>query len=275
MTIGELIFTGSARDSLGSADSAFILLLGVVGTATQRMGGRQSEISPANGVIHSPGQTALISFSGQLQMLSISIQRRALVHELENHLGHAVTAPIEFAPSLDMATLSGLRVWKDMLALSEILQRHSSASRNLLVTRDVQRSMISHIIESHRHNYTRLMHRTLAAGPWQVRAAEEFMRANPAEPITMGDLASIAGVSARTLQHSFRQHRGVSPMQFLRSIRLQCVHEDLLWDGNIRTVAEAATKWGFYHLGRFAAAYATRHGESPSETLRRNWRRFL
>jgi AraC-like DNA-binding protein len=34
------------------------------------------------------------------------------------------------------------------------------------------------------------------------------------------------------------------------------------------SVAEVAARWGFSHLGRFAAAYRKRYGESPSHTLR-------
>ena len=33
-------------------------------------------------------------------------------------------------------------------------------------------------------------------------------------------------------------------------------------------VTDIATRWGFTHLGRFAAIYRARFGESPSETLR-------
>lgn len=275
MTIGELTVTGNAKDSLGSAESAFILLMGVHGRAEQRMGGKLSEISAAKTVVHNPGRTAVVRMTGHWQALSIGIRRETLIRELENHLGRAVSAEVELAPVLDMASLSGVGLRRNMLKLCEILKRQSHRPQTLLAALDAQRSMISHLIESHRHNYTRSIHRAAAAAPWQVRAAEEFMRANPGDPISIGDLAAIAGVSARTLQHSFRQHRGISPMQFLRDIRLQCVHRDLLWDGNIRTVAEAAVRWGFFHFGRFAAAYTQRHGESPSATLRRSRRRFL
>jgi AraC-like DNA-binding protein len=34
------------------------------------------------------------------------------------------------------------------------------------------------------------------------------------------------------------------------------------------TVADVAFRWGFNHLGRFAAFYRTRYGVPPSRTLR-------
>jgi AraC-like DNA-binding protein len=33
-------------------------------------------------------------------------------------------------------------------------------------------------------------------------------------------------------------------------------------------VADAAYRWGFNHLGRFAAAYREKYGVSPSRTVR-------
>jgi len=35
------------------------------------------------------------------------------------------------------------------------------------------------------------------------------------------------------------------------------------------TVTSVACQWGFTNLGRFAAAYAARYRETPTETLRR------
>ncbi|WP_278258467.1 helix-turn-helix domain-containing protein [Nocardioides convexus] len=45
------------------------------------------------------------------------------------------------------------------------------------------------------------------------------------------------------------------------------MHADLL-AGRVGTVGEAASRWGFTHLGRFAAAYRGRYGVAPSDTLR-------
>ena len=95
------------------------------------------------------------------------------------------------------------------------------------------------------------------------------MHAEPSRQYTAGDLASIAGVGVRVLQESFRQHVGVSPLAYLRRLRLDGVHQELSrsdpWQVN---VSDVAYRWGFTHLGRFAGAYRARFGESPSQTLR-------
>jgi transcriptional regulator GlxA family with amidase domain len=58
-------------------------------------------------------------------------------------------------------------------------------------------------------------------------------------------------------------------MEFLRSLRLRHVHEDLLRAEAGATVSHIAARWGFYQFGRFAGLYRQLCGESPSDTLRR------
>ena len=92
----------------------------------------------------------------------------------------------------------------------------------------------------------------------------------PAHPFTVATLARSVGISARALQDGFRQHLGLSPLQYLRAVRLRAVRDELLaLDAeDSTTVADVATRWGFTHLGRFAQYYRDRYGEPPSRTLR-------
>ncbi len=75
--------------------------------------------------------------------------------------------------------------------------------------------------------------------------------------------------SARALYAGFKQHRGYTPLEFLRRVRLRRVRDDLLAAPHGATVKEIASRWGFNHLGRFSGQYARQFGEMPSDTLRR------
>lgn len=60
----------------------------------------------------------------------------------------------------------------------------------------------------------------------------------------------------------------MSPMAFLRRVRLHRVHQALR--ANTRgttTVSAEALKWGFWHFGDFSKDYKNCFGESPSDTL--------
>jgi transcriptional regulator GlxA family with amidase domain len=109
-----------------------------------------------------------------------------------------------------------------------------------------------------------------AAGtPRAIRRVVDAINEEPERPVTVADLAGIAGMSVRSLQEGFRRHVGYAPMAYLQEVRLNRANEALRKADPMRsTVAAVAHRWGFAHLGRFASSYRSRFGESPSETLR-------
>jgi hypothetical protein len=89
--------------------------------------------------------------------------------------------------------------------------------------------------------------------------------------VTCGDLVTSYHVNIPFSGQldGFRRYVGMAPMTYLRHLRLARVHEELrLGDPRSVTVAEVASRWGFGHLGRFAAAYRAKYGVAPSVTLR-------
>lgn len=105
----------------------------------------------------------------------------------------------------------------------------------------------------------------------RLRAAVAHIEAHAAEPVTIQELAAASGLSVRSVQESFRRVFDVSPLTYLRHVRLDRVREELLQAAGPQAgaVGDVARRWGFAHLGRFSAAYAARFGEYPKETLRR------
>ncbi|MBF4613011.1 AraC family transcriptional regulator [Curtobacterium sp. VKM Ac-1376] len=104
----------------------------------------------------------------------------------------------------------------------------------------------------------------------RLRAAVEYIHAHAAESVTVTELSDVAGLSVRSVQESFRRVFDVSPLTYLREVRLDRVRSELLeLDPQAGVVGDVARRWGFAHLGRFSAAYAARFGEYPKQTLRR------
>jgi adenylate cyclase len=104
--------------------------------------------------------------------------------------------------------------------------------------------------------------------PHDVRKAIRCIRAALHEPLSMARLASRCGVAPRTLTDHFCAFVGVSPMQYLRRLRLAAAREQLLAAGPGTSVTAVARTYGFNHFGRFAEQYRRSFGETPSETLR-------
>lgn len=94
---------------------------------------------------------------------------------------------------------------------------------------------------------------------------KHYAQAHLTEKITLADLARVAGVSTRTLNVMCHQQIGMSPMTWLRSIRLDAVRQALLSNPK-KSITELALAHGFEHLGRFSFYYQQRFGELPKDT---------
>lgn len=119
------------------------------------------------------------------------------------------------------------------------------------------------------HGSNRVQRRAPLLAPRHVHDAVDFMRAHLHQPRTMADIAAAAGISVRSLQVAFRHFYDTTPMAYLRQLRLEEVHAELSSAENRLPVGEVALKWGFIHMGRFAAHYRAAYGVYPSETAAR------
>jgi AraC-like DNA-binding protein len=106
--------------------------------------------------------------------------------------------------------------------------------------------------------------------PAAVRRAVAYIDAHADQPVSVTDIADAGGVSARALQHAFKQHHDTTPLGYLTRVRLERAHRDLQAGDATRgdTVTAIANQWGFTNAGRFATLYRQAYGQRPSHTLR-------
>ncbi|WP_411879232.1 helix-turn-helix domain-containing protein [Polaromonas sp. YR568] len=105
-------------------------------------------------------------------------------------------------------------------------------------------------------------------GHWALtRRARELVHTQLDQPPTVLALCGQLGVSRRTLQNGFQTALGISPLAYLRAVRLNAARQALK---TATSVTAAATDLGFWHFGHFAHDYQQMFGELPSEAFRRN-----
>ena len=110
--------------------------------------------------------------------------------------------------------------------------------------------------------------------PLVLRRVLTFIQESADTDIGLGDIAAAAQLTPRSVQYIFRRHLGMTPLEYLRRVRLDRAHRDLeAADPAVDTVNAIAGRWGFTHAGRFSVAYKAVFGVAPSVTLRSNWRR--
>ncbi len=102
-----------------------------------------------------------------------------------------------------------------------------------------------------------------------VGQARDYVLAHRDQAIAVPELCERLHVSRRTLQYCFNEVLGISPIQYLRIIRLNGARRHLREDlSSSRTVRDVAADWGFWHFSQFSSDYRKLFGQSPSESLR-------
>ncbi|MFN4169686.1 MAG: helix-turn-helix transcriptional regulator [Pannonibacter phragmitetus] len=93
--------------------------------------------------------------------------------------------------------------------------------------------------------------------------AAEMMRLEYAGEVKLPDIARRAGVSEDSLLKAFRQHYGVTPSEYLSSIRMAAA-EDMLQNTDL-PVSEIGRRTGYSNPTAFSRAFRRHFGHSPSE----------
>ncbi|HNM96440.1 MAG TPA: AraC family transcriptional regulator [Marmoricola sp.] len=93
----------------------------------------------------------------------------------------------------------------------------------------------------------------------------DYVRDNLDTPIGLEEMAAVVSLSTRQLNVLCHQRFGQPPMSWLRGLRLDAIHAELLAHPE-QNLANVAMRYGFFHSGRFSAAYRARFGELPSRT---------
>jgi AraC-like DNA-binding protein len=273
---GELRFGPTVAISADQMD-AYHVNLPLAGQVESEQGCRVTTASPRRAAVYQPvGPARLCRWPGGSRVICVKIDQDAVEDELEGLLGHPVRGPLRLAPTLDTTRGPGL-TWARM---ATVLRRELDNPGGLIYrpafAERFWRGLVDGLLLSVDHQYAdELAGPVVPVRPRTVRRAMEVIEADPARPLTTVDLARIAGVSVRSLQEGFRRHVGMSPMAYLQDVRLSYAREELRHpQPGRRSVAAIAHGWGFGHLGRFAAAYRKKYGESPSATLRDGGRHY-
>ncbi len=100
-----------------------------------------------------------------------------------------------------------------------------------------------------------------------VNRVRERTLASPLCPPSIGELCIELNISRRTLNHAFMRVLGVTPVSYIRNIRLNRVRADLLKSTHSDcAISTIAMHWGFWHMSLFSRYYKALFGELPSET---------
>ena len=241
------------------------LTVPIIGRAEVREIGGEAQAGPGE-ILATDHQIRSVDWSAGGQFLTLRISQSALRDLAARMLDRSVAEHVRFAATVP---LSSDLVWIQQLSiLSGVLgQSETGPSRDRLV-HECQRALLTTLLLSHENSLTAELHKPQApAAPLHVRKAIRLIEEHFSDAITLEDLVTAAGVSASALNSGFKAAHGQPPMAYLRDFRLARARDALIGDKN-QSVSAIALDAGFSHLGRFAASYRRRYGETPQQTHR-------
>jgi len=100
-----------------------------------------------------------------------------------------------------------------------------------------------------------------------VRQAEDYMLANLGQMLTLKTLCDALNTTKTPLNYGFQEVLGVSPMVYLKLLRLRAIHKVLKNADPGSKIVNLAHQFGFWHMGRFSQEYHQMFGQLPSATL--------
>lgn len=271
ISLNRLQYGSDVAIDPGQLEDFVLVQMPLAGDAVVTCGNSTVDSNPNDATVITPKLPLTMRWSGACDQLLVRIPRDLLDRHCVQHLGYELRQPIKFELGMNLAEGGG-KDWLRLIAflIDELEQHDNTFLGSPLVSAQMVEIMVTRLLLCQPNNYRDVLMRPAPPiAPYCVKRVEEYIAAHADQPITIIELANYADVSTRALYSGFRNFRNTSPMAYLKSIRLQRAHEDLLSASHGEKVTTIAMRWGLTHLGNFSADYKRRFGEQPSDTLRR------
>jgi AraC-like DNA-binding protein len=273
ISINRLEYGASVTVDAPPLETFYLLQITLAGACEIACGGRSVALPAGAMLVMNPTHPYRKRWRGDCRQLILRIDRGLLERHLVAVEGRLPRHPVEFAfapleawsTGAGLARLVGL-ICADLESGGGVAHRHVQAQ--------VAATLAAVLLTTVPHDHSPAFDGSVSpAAPYYVRRAEDFIREHARHALTLDEVVHAAGVSERALHLGFRRFRDLTPMGFLKNVRLDLVRRELIAAAERgRTVTDVATSCGLIPGGTFARDYRLRFGESPSETLRRGSR---
>jgi AraC-like DNA-binding protein len=226
-----------------------------------------------SGLLLMPDRDCSVKWSSDAEQLILRFSRSKLENHASDLLGQSTgEKPVEFDFGVDLTTARGRSLLASAEFMAAEMNRVDGIAEHPLIVDQLESFIMSNLLLAVPNTYTATLASpapTVNLG--RLKPVVDFMEANADEAITPAELARVGHMSIRTLHASFQQVLQTTPMDYLRSIRMERIRVELIHNQDPELkITDLAARWGFYHPSRFAAKYREMYGELPSETVLRH-----
>ncbi|BDG73110.1 AraC family transcriptional regulator [Roseomonas fluvialis] len=254
----------------GEADDYYGFATIQRGRMTLVQNGDEATGSADHGLAYRTGADTRFAMGDECLRTNVFLKVGEVTRVLEHLLDARLREPLQFRPTVDWTDGLAASLRRQLDVVMEEFGRPDGMADNAVALASMTDLLTRLVLVALPHNHSdQLGAGKAGAIPVYVRRAEDFMRAQCAEPLRMVEVAAAAGCSVRTLEVVFRQFRGTSPLGALHGIRLEQVRRTLIDAATDEPIIAIARRHGFTNRSRFVAAYRRRFGESPFDVVRR------
>ncbi|MEV6303050.1 AraC family transcriptional regulator [Actinoplanes sp. NPDC051861] len=271
MTLADVRY-GAAMAGVTSELGCYHVNVPQAGRFYASQGGRPISGTWRRAAVYQPvGDTALHWSSADCHLHALKIDRWALEAHLEAVFDVRVNGCIRLAGQIDIGQGAGRTFNGLVRLLGEEMANPDSLLSRPAVAEPVKETLMTALLLATDHQYRD----TLRAGTFfahvparSIGRVVDAIHDEPSRPHTLASLAAIGRTSSRRLHTEFLRQHGVTPMAYLRDVRLLAAHADLVAaEPGQTSVPAIARRWGFLTSQRFTLRYRARFHESPAATL--------
>lgn len=97
----------------------------------------------------------------------------------------------------------------------------------------------------------------------QIAKAMRHIRSNISQPLSMEQLASIAGMSRSNFEKEFKKSTNTTPSRYQNNLRIE--HAKIMLSAGRNRISEIALACGYYSQPHFNRAFKERSGITPGQ----------
>jgi AraC-like DNA-binding protein len=211
--------------------------------------------------VNEPGLTMRGIFRGAYDVLHLHVPNAIIAEYARSGCGQTRSTPlIADHPVVDPVVERLARCLLHAEELGGVFGQSYADGISLAIT--------AHLFGGNRNPAPTNRSRVSGLSKWRLKRATEYVTANLAEPISLADIATAAGLSRMHFAAQFRESTGLPPHQYLLQRRIERAQELLL--SSHLPLVEIAFDVGFKAQAHFTTVFTRLVGESPNVWRQRN-----
>lgn len=151
-------------------------------------------------------------------------------------------------------------------AITRLVAVSTDRTRARVLGPGVMREVLFHLLRGEQGERLRQLALNASVGRGVARVVRHLQESF-AQPTDVDSLARMVGMSASTLHRSFKEVTALTPIQYLKTVRLHRARALMLSDG--LNASEAAGHVGYQSQSQFSREFKRLFGATPKQALRR------